>query len=160
MLAVFLIVFAPNVLFPTPKTSPATIIASQVRYAPSDAWVSSLLWLKENTPEPYGNPDFYYQRHELPPPGENYQYPESVYGVTAWWDYGYLITRIGRRIPSTNPSQDPHAIANVANLFISQNETAANEIIEELCSSYVIIDYETTINQLLRIGTWLERERS
>lgn len=134
--------------------------AKEVYYAPSDGWLSSLDWLRENSPEPFGDPDFYYQCHKLPPPGESYQYPESAYGVTAWWDYGYLITRVGRRLPSANPSQDPRANTNVANLFLSQDEDSAREIMEKLDSSYVIIDYETTISKFWAIATWSGKGQS
>ncbi|MBI4180440.1 MAG: glycosyltransferase family 39 protein, partial [Chloroflexi bacterium] len=81
VLIVFFVVFFPNV-------APAIDTARQVPFAPVDAWVSSLSWLKENTPDPFGNPDFYYELQKPPPVGENYTYPESAYGVMAWWDYG------------------------------------------------------------------------
>jgi len=141
-------------------------IARMAQYAPSDAWVSSLTWLKENTPEPFGNSDAYYQLEASgkyralsdlmisnPDPGEDpdfytqlegsYPYPESAYGVLAWWDYGYWITRIAHRLPNANPSQDPRAITAVASYFTSQDEESADEIIREMDSAYVIIDYDT-----------------
>ncbi|GAI59408.1 unnamed protein product [marine sediment metagenome] len=115
-------------------------------------------WLKENTPDPFGNPNFYYELHEPLPPGESYNYPESAYGVTAWWDYGYWISRIAHRLPNANPSQDPVAVTNVASFFLSQDENSADEIIQELDSSYIIIDYLTATGKFWAIATWLERE--
>jgi len=133
---------------------PAIVVASDTPYAPSDAWVSSLTWLKDNSPEPFGNPDVYYQIQPAVPVGEIYQYPASAYGVLAWWDYGYWITRIARRIPNANPSQDPQAIMNVASFFTSQNETAAAEIRQKLGSAYIVIDHETSLSKFWAIVTW------
>ncbi|GAG56502.1 unnamed protein product, partial [marine sediment metagenome] len=92
VIVVFFLVFFPNI-------APAIATAKQARFAPSDAWCSSLSWLKENTPDPFDNPDFYYELHQSPSSGEPYNYPESAYGVMAWWDYGYWITRIAHRLP-------------------------------------------------------------
>ncbi|MBA7699859.1 hypothetical protein ES703_108563 [subsurface metagenome] len=151
VIAVFFLVFFPNI-------APATATAKQARHAPSDAWCSSLSWLKENTPEPFGNPDFYYEPHQPPPPGESYNYPESAYGVMAWWDYGYWITRIAHRLPNANPSQDPKATTKVARFFTSRDENSANEIVREMGSAYVIIDYHTATGKFWAIATWAGRE--
>ncbi len=162
VLVILLVVFAPNILFPMPGSdkSPAIDTASAASFVPSDAWVSSLTWLRENTPEPFGDPDAYYQLHELPPPGESYKYPESAYGVLAWWDYGYWITRIAHRIPNANPSQSPQALTSVASFFVSQDEKSASKIPQELNSAYVMIDNETAISKFWAIATWAGREPS
>ena len=126
---VFFLVFFPNI-------SPAMDTASQARFAPSDDWCESLCWLKDNTPDPFDDPDFYYELHEAP-----FHYPETAYGVTAWWDYGYLIARIGHRLPSSNPGQGGASI--VAKLFTAQDEDSANQIINKLNSKYVVTDHAT-----------------
>ncbi|MFC2070365.1 oligosaccharyl transferase, archaeosortase A system-associated [Chloroflexota bacterium] len=128
--------------------------AKAAQFAPSNAWVSSLEWLKENTPEPFGSSDSYYEMFELPPKGENFEYPESAYGVLAWWDYGYWITRIGHRLPTANPSQNPEVLTNVALYFTSQDEESADEIIQEVDASYVILDHTTAYNKFHAIATW------
>jgi len=157
LLIVFLLVYSPNVLFPTPGTSPTVNTASQARYAPSDGWVNSLNWLRENTPDPFGSPDSYY-RHYQRPTGR-YQYPDSAYGVMAWWDYGYWITRIGHRIPNANPSQDPGPLTAVASFFTSQDEKTARSVMDEMGSSYVIIDFETSLSKFWAIARWAGKER-
>ncbi len=157
MLIVFLVVFLPNIIpvYPNPlKIMPSTIQAKQVSFAPSNGWMSSLSWLKENTPDPFGNPDAYYGLHEPPPPGESYNYPESAYGVMAWWDYGYWITRIAHRIPNANPSQSRVAVPKVARFFSAQDENSANEIVKEIGSAYVIIDYQAATGKFYAIATW------
>ena len=135
-------------------------VASGAPFAPSDAWQSSLLWMKNNTPEPFGDTDAYYQLYELPPDGKGYEYPQSAYGVTSWWDYGYWITRIAHRLPNTNPSQDPDPIKKTAELFLSSNETRVREIVKELGSSYIIADYAMLTNKFWAIVTWAEQEQN
>jgi len=147
VLIIFFVVFFWNI-------QPAINTATQARFAPSDAWLSSLSWMKENTPEPFGNPDLYYQLEA------SNRYPESAYGVVAWWDYGYWITRIAHRIPVANPSQAAQPVTKVASLFISQDEKSAEEIMGELDSSYLIIDYETATSKFWAIVTWAGREQT
>lgn len=138
VIVVFFLSFFPNI-------SLATANASQAPYAPSDAWCESLTWMRDNTPEPFGDPDFYYQLYEPPPPGERYSPPESAYGVVAWWDYGYWVTRLGHRIPIANPGGG--ASSEVAHIFMSPDEAAANEIMDEQAagSRYVIVNYDITM---------------
>ncbi len=133
---------------------PAIAVASSAPYAPSDAWVSSLTWLKDNSPEPLGSPDAYYQIQPALAPGEDYPFPSSAYGVLAWWDYGYWITRIAHRIPNVNPSQDRLSQIKVASFFTSQDEPASAGLRQELGSAYVVIDHETTLSKFWAIITW------
>lgn len=153
VIVIFFFVFFPN--FVAAKT-----VAKQARFAPSDAWQSSLLWLKDNTPEPFGDDSFYYKLYPTPPLGTRYYYPESIYGVTAWWDYGYWITRIAHRVPTANPGQSPGEIIDTAQFFLSQEETPAREIMQKLGSSYVIIDYTTATTKLWAIIDWAGKDLS
>jgi oligosaccharyl transferase (archaeosortase A-associated) len=138
VIVVFFLSFFPNI-------SLATANASQAPYAPSDAWCESLTWMRDNTPEPFGDPDFYYQLYEPPPPGERYSPPESAYGVVAWWDYGYWVTRLGHRMPIANPGGG--ASSEVAHIFMSPDEAAANQLMDEQAagSRYVIVNYDITM---------------
>ena len=128
IIVVFFLSFFPNI-------GGAMNTASRAAFAPSDAWCESLSWLEDNTADPFGNPDFYYETYERP-----FQYSETAYGVTVWWDYGYWITRIGHRIPTSNPGTGHHGEAS---LFAAQDETSANKWIDWCGSRYVIIDLPT-----------------
>ena len=173
---IFLLVFYPNLQMALPT-------AATVRFAPSDAWVSSLTWMRENTPDPFGNPAQYYYKEEnnkylplywlkrnIPNPSgdpnfhynldESYKYPDSAYGVTTWWDYGYWITRIAHRIPSANPGQDPMPVTSVAKFFTSQDEESARKIMQELDSSYIVIDYNTVSGKFWAVALWAEQDIS
>jgi oligosaccharyl transferase (archaeosortase A-associated) len=133
-LVIFFVVFFPNI-------GNAVTTAKEVAFAPSDAWYESLTWLRSNTPDPFNDPDLYYQRYERPLPGEKYKYPETAYGVTAWWDYGYWITHIAHRIPTSNPGTGNKGEAS---FFTAQDEASADEMLDELGSRYVIVDHDIT----------------
>ncbi|UCC17729.1 MAG: oligosaccharyl transferase, archaeosortase A system-associated, partial [Dehalococcoidales bacterium] len=145
---------------------PAIDASKRVPYAPSDAWCGALDWMRENTPEPFGDPDEYYALVQsdtyVPyssilaryPNTTNstdyykeldvyYPYPDTAYGVLSWWDYGYWITRMAHRLPTANPSQDPRAIRDMSAFFTAQDEETANKVIEKVDGEYIIIDYET-----------------
>jgi dolichyl-diphosphooligosaccharide--protein glycosyltransferase len=150
MIVIFFLVFFPNI---------GPVIASAKKaYPPSEAWYTSLVWLKENTPDPFGNPDFYYELYEPPAPGKSYEYPESAYGIMAWCDNGHWITRISHRIPISNPFQQ--GARQAAQFFTAQDETSANKIMDDLGARYVVIDFDTAIGKLWAIATWAGRERA
>lgn len=136
-------------------------LASDV-YGPNEGWYSSLVWMRENTPDPFGDPDFYYALYEKPKAGEAYDYPASAYGVMSWWDYGHWITRIAHRIPNANPHQigiggrtaNGSIIPGASPYMIAQNESQANWIMDELGSRYVVIDIETDISKFHTMATW------
>ncbi len=132
IIAVFVVAFLPNI-------RGAINTAKQATFAPSDAWYESLSWLETNTPEPFGNPDFYDTVYVPADSANGYHDPETAYGVTAWWDYGYWITRIGHRIPTSNPGTGNLGEALV---FTAQDEAAASKVLDQLGSKYVIIDHD------------------
>ena len=79
----------------------AIAVARQARFAPSDGWQSSLTWMKENTPEPFGDPDVYYQLHQPPPrpgrwapPAAHFflsQEESSAREIMQNWDSSYVV---------------------------------------------------------------------
>ena len=142
---VLLLSFVPNI-------NPAIKTTSVAPFAPSDAWCSSLDWLRENSPEPFGDPDYYYGIYESPQRRKDYNYPDSAYGVTAWWDYGHWITRIARRLPNHGPGGGWSA--NVARCFITQDETSSYKIMDKLKSKYLVVDYYTTTDKFYAVAFW------
>jgi len=151
---IFLIAYVPNIVM-------ASSMAERTG-GPNEAWYSSLIWMRENTPDPFEDLDFYYELYESPPAGESYDYPESAYGVLSWWHRGYWITRIAHRIPNANPGQVgyPGGTAagadQAAQFFLSQDEPSANDVLDELGSKYVIIDYNLSREEFPSLAIWDE----
>jgi oligosaccharyl transferase (archaeosortase A-associated) len=148
VIAVFFSVFFFNI-------TGSVQVAKSTPYAPSDGWEESLTWMRSNTPDPMGDPNVYYNLYD-----SSFKFPGTAYGVTAWWDYGYWISRTARRIPSANPSQDAGPIINVANLFLSENTSASNKIVEQLKSSYIIEDYALITSKLWAVVDWAGKDQN
>lgn len=148
---VMLLVIAPNV-------PPALATVKQVPFAPDDAWVETLNWLRGNSPPPLGANDLYYKAVEKTNPGQYYDYPEAAYGVMAWWDYGHWITRIAHRLPNHAPGggRSPR----VAECLLAQEEATSAMLTSELDSLYVIADYTTAIYRFHGVATFAGKERS
>ncbi len=125
-----------------PNYGPAIAVASSFS-GPSKDWYDALVWLRNNTPEPFGDPDFFYADYDKPANGGNYTYPPTAYGVMSWWDYGHWITEIGHRIPNANPFQAGAEAAG--KFFIAQDEETGKKMLDKLGSRYIIIDLETAI---------------
>jgi dolichyl-diphosphooligosaccharide--protein glycosyltransferase len=142
---VFFAVFYPNIGY-------ATGMATNPAPGPDEAWHSSLLWMRENTPDPFQDADFYYESYDRPPAGETYDYPESAYGVMSWWDYGHWITYIAHRIPNSNPHQK--GATGAAWFFTTQDEPSANERLDRLGSKYVIIDFSMSTTKFSDMCIW------
>jgi len=134
-IVIFFLVFFPNI-------GKVEALAETPNYIMNRGWYSSCLWLKDNSPEPFDDPDFYY---ELYPPRDEFEYPETVYAVMSWWDYGYFIIQISHRIPNANPTQS--GAHEAGRFFTTQNESSANELADELDLEYVVIDYAMAISK-------------
>lgn len=105
-------------------------------FVPSREWFDALHWLRRETPEPLATPEAYFQRFEPPPEGRSFDYPPSAYGVLSWWDYGYWISRIGRRIPTANPTQ--RGAETAARFFTATRRSDALRVLREAEARYVI----------------------
>jgi len=152
-ITVFFSAFFPNIV--------EAMNVARYSLGPNEAWYSSLIWMRENTPDPFEDLEdtyFYYELYKKPPSGESYEYPESAYGVMNWWDYGHWITHIAHRIPNANPFQA--GVLVTTRFFTAENESSANDVLDELGSKYVIVDYEMVTTKFRTITIWTEESES
>jgi dolichyl-diphosphooligosaccharide--protein glycosyltransferase len=136
--AVVIVVVA---LYPNlPRAVPA---AANPAPGPSGAWLAALDWLRVNTPEPFGDPSAYLERWPRPGRGGSFRPPPGAWAVMAWWDHGYWISRVGRRIPIANPTQAgaPEAAA----FFTAHDEAEAARKMERLGAKWVMVDRTVTL---------------
>lgn len=122
-------VFVPSVLLARPMAANNLGL--------SEGYRASLEWLRRNTPEPFASADYYYARYR---PGQT---AAAAYTVMAWWDYGYEIIRLARRVPVANPTQAGAGIAGT--FFTSTDEGEAVRILDETRARYVIAHAEVPI---------------
>ena len=140
LIAVVFILIYPD-LGPLPGgQKPAIDLASRPLFAPPDAWYASLDWMRKNTPEPLGDANAYYALYKAPGEPGGFVYPDSAYGVLSWWDYGYWISLIGRRIPFSNPGTS--ATRGEAKFLMAPDEAAAEQSIKDINIRYIVIDNE------------------
>jgi dolichyl-diphosphooligosaccharide--protein glycosyltransferase len=111
-------------------------------------WKASMEWLQNNTPETGVD---YYTIYD----SRTFKYPDSAYGVMSWWDYGHLITYIGKRIPNANPFQAGVQGANgSAAYFINTDESVSNTIADNIKIKYVVTDIEMDTGKFWAMATW------
>ena len=154
VVSIFIMVY-PN-LGPLPDGSkPSIDIATRPLFAPSNAWFESLEWLRSNSPEPLGDANAYYGQYKAPGEPGGYVYPQNAYGVLSWWDYGYWITRIARRIPISNPGTN--GTIGEAKYFLAQDELSAASAIKDINIKYVIVDDEIASydSKFFALPTWV-----
>jgi len=146
-IAIFFLVFFPNIGGVKTFVSRPSLMGQMLE----QGWHSSLLWLRDNSPEPFDGPDFYY---EIYPPRADFEYPETAYGVMSWWDYGYFIMQISRRIPNSNPMQA--GAARAGQFFTAQDEDSVNEVIDryKLGLKYVVIDHTMPTTKFYAMAEW------
>ncbi len=142
---------------------PAATTLNQAKYSggPGAQWYNSLEWMRYNTPDPAPDPAVfsYYGPYVRPPPGEPYPYPDTAYGVMSWWDYGFWIETIARRIPNANPFQGgigggEEQRPGAATFFTAESEAEANEIADTLGVKYVVSDVEMATGKFHAIAAW------
>jgi len=162
VVAVAALVLVPMNLSASIQTAHAT------PFAPPDAWQSAMVWMRNNTPEPFGD-DLYGDylplleedllegevgREFFTLNGKQYlASPAPEYTVSAWWDYGYWITRIGHRVPNANPAQNAEAIKRVAGLFLSTGD-GYREQVDALKSRYIVLDNSMVLGKFYAIASW------
>ena len=71
------------------------------------------------------------------------QTQRPAYAVMAWWDYGYEIIRLGRRVPVANPTQAGAEAAG--RFFTATDEAEGARVLDETAARYVIAHAEVPI---------------
>ena len=101
----------------------------------SSDWYDAMQWLQSNSPEPFNSEDAYYRPDRVVEGGSGLA---GGYGVLAWWNSGYWITRLAHRIPSANPKQTQ--VKEVASFLLAENPEEASRVLDGLKTRYVIVD--------------------
>lgn len=143
-----IIVLGLGILFAYTSASYSYVSALSNPTLMNPDWKESVEWLSNNTPDPGVG---YYTIY----PENTFQYPNESYGVMSWWDYGHLITTIGKRIPNANPFQEGVDGDNgAAAYFMATSEETANNILNVDGTRYVITDIEMDTGKFWAMSTW------
>lgn len=101
---------------------------------PRPGWLPALDWLRRETSDPFGDPAFYTARYD----GAGQVRRRPAYTVMAWWDFGYEIVRVGRRVPASNPTQA--GAASAGEFFTTTDESDALALLGSVGARYVMAD--------------------
>jgi len=104
-------------------STPASVKLATSPSLITEDWYNTLVWLRENSSEPFDDPEAYYNLYVAREPG---------YGVLSWWDYGHWIIGVAHRVPVSNPFQQ--GAVEAADFFVKGKEIDGVK--------YVIIDQE------------------
>jgi dolichyl-diphosphooligosaccharide--protein glycosyltransferase len=114
---------------------------AQAPGTPREPWVQALQFLRERTPEPFGDAAAF--ERIVPRAGGGAAAPASSYGVLAWWDAGYWITQIARRVPLANPTQA--GAGEAARFLLEEDPAEAAAQADALGARYVVLDAEMLV---------------
>jgi dolichyl-diphosphooligosaccharide--protein glycosyltransferase len=133
---------------------------------PSSDWVAAFAWLRNQTPEPFGDPsafDRFFPKRTSDAP---FPYPASAYGIMNWWDYGHWISAEGRRIPVSNGMQT--GAVDAARYYLATNPEIAGQLLQRTRTRYVIADSSLLVPladdihpgvaKMLAMPKWIESE--
>ncbi|AGK61949.1 oligosaccharyl transferase, archaeosortase system-associated [Archaeoglobus sulfaticallidus PM70-1] len=159
-----ILIVAPALALFYPTLSDANLYSKYSAGGINKQWYDALVWMKDNTPEKELYDKFYYEMYK-PPEGyklsDRYPYPDGVYSIISWWDYGHWITAIAHRIPVANPFQQGignkyNNVPGAAPFFTAFNESYANKIADELDVKYVVSDVEMATGKFYAMAVWAE----
>ena len=139
--ALFALIFAPNL--------PYAVGGARIPRGPSVEWRGALSWLRRSTPEPLGSLEPFFSYFPRSAAG-SYHQPSGSYGVMTWWDNGYWIEKLARRIPSANGTQA--GAEDAAGFYVSQDPAAAGAVLRARRSRYVVVDQQLPLVRLDQMG--------
>ncbi len=141
---------------------------SQYTSGANDYWLEALFWMEANTPDP--GIDFL-KIYDAPEKGKLFDYPDTVYGVMSWWDYGHEIETIARRLPNANPFQqgiggrrnsiEEENKPGASTFFTAPSEEEATAVLEaihpdpdKMGARYIVSDVEMATGKFYAMASW------
>lgn len=144
ILVILSLVFIPNITI-------SRAFAYPLEGSLTGGWEQSMIWLKNNSAEPFGDADYYYANY-------NKDKRQPIYGVMSWWDYGYWIMYVGHRVPVCNPGSSGRVESAV--FMTTGDNDGAIRVLQRTKSRYVAIDYQTVTGKFLAMPTYAYNKES
>ena len=116
---------------------PAAIRQTRPDASPGDDWQSALLWLRQNSPEPFSDPRAWWRYDaRLVKPASPSALP--AWGVAVWWDKGWAVEEIAHRVPMSNGTQS--GASDLARFYTDTSPESAVGWLKRVGARYVIAD--------------------
>jgi oligosaccharyl transferase (archaeosortase A-associated) len=116
----------------------AAVPQMKISAGPGSDWRQALDWLRDHSPEPMNDAAAYFKRFPALRAGQSFDYPPSAYSVAVWWDFGYWVESIARRMPSSNGTQAGATVT--ARLLTDTSAEDARITVSELGARYIVLD--------------------
>jgi dolichyl-diphosphooligosaccharide--protein glycosyltransferase len=110
----------------------------QLTTEPSPEWHAALAWLRTQSPEPLGDSAAWTALYPALESGRQFSYPQQAYSVAVWWDFGYWVEYLARRIPSSNGTQA--GVEQTARFYAEIDAANAMARLDRMGSRYVVVD--------------------
>jgi oligosaccharyl transferase (archaeosortase A-associated) len=133
---------------------------------PRQDWLSALAYLRNETPEPFGDAAAYDRYFPRRAEDAVFPYPKSAYGIMSWWDFGHWISAYGRRIPIANGMQT--GASDAARFFLATDPNEAAALLRHTGGRYIIADssmplggpqfFEPSNGSMQAMMTWAQQE--
>jgi len=116
-------------------------------------WFEALAWLRLHSPEPFGDSTVWNRYFPRLKPGQSPPVPAPAYGIAVWWDTGYMVEDLSRRIPLANgfgagldEKDAQNRTRDIASFYSSIFPESAVNLLRKMHARYVIVD--STIPEL------------
>ncbi len=119
-------------------TLPGAISQTSINQGVSQDWRQAMYWLRNNTPEPFGDASKWWRYHPRLKDGVASS-ERSRWGVAVWWDRGYLVEYLARRVPLVNGGFSA-SLSSMARFYLETDSDSAVEWLRKNGARYVIVD--------------------
>lgn len=118
-----LVTAALGLLLVVPAALGVPSAVRKIPLAQDSGWEAAMTFLRDSTPDPLPN---------------SRSGAGAAWSVLSWWDNGWTIARLGRRVPVTNPTQAGAAWA--ARALLSEDEAGALALLAEKKVAVIALD--------------------
>ncbi len=115
-------------------------------------WFEALSWLRVHSPEPFGDANVWNAYFPLQA-GKSSSLRSPAYGIATWWDTGYVVESLSRRVPiingfaaGTDEKATVQATHHMAAFYSGTFSDSAVNLVRNRGVRYVLVDARTTAN--------------
>jgi dolichyl-phosphooligosaccharide-protein glycotransferase len=120
---------------------------SSLNYGGGRDWLQALDWLRQHSPEPFGDGSHWTGYFPRLKAGQNSTLRPPAWGIAVWWDVGYMVEALSQRIPMVNgfgagiSERDAgERTLGMARFYSSTASGGAVDLLRRLQARYVVVD--------------------
>ena len=128
-------------------------------------WFEALVWLRVHSSEPFGEANMWDGYFPLKA-GRSSSVRSPAYGIATWWDTGYIVENLSRRVPmingfaaGTDETATVQATRDMAAFYSGTFSDSAVNLVRSRGVRYVLVDARVTANPAIFSRTTLPAMR-